>query len=108
MSELDIINSLASTPVRPPEHVTLETIISDVPNMSLESPATYALYLYYNPHLGDAEKAKVEAIIQKFKTERQKINDKNKEYMERHLKIKESDDESPLPEDMPQSPLVRS
>jgi len=108
MSELDIINSIASTPVRPPEHVSLETIISDVPNMSLESPATYALYLYYNPHLGDAEKAKVEAIIQKFKTERQKINDKNKEYMERHLKIKEVDDESPLTEDTQPPPLVRS
>ena len=86
MSELDIINSIASEPIRPPEHVTLETIISDVPNMSLDNPATYALYIYYNPHLGDDEKAKVEAIIEKFKVERQKINDKNKEYMERHLK----------------------
>jgi hypothetical protein len=95
MSELDIINSIASEPIRPPEHVTLETIISDVPNMSLDNPATYALYIYYNPHLGDDEKAKVEAIIEKFKVERQKINDKNKEYMERHLKdekIKELDE----------------
>ena len=95
MSEIDIINSIASEPIRPPEHVTLETIISDVPNMSLDNPATYALYIYYNPHLGDDEKAKVEAIIQKFKVERQKINDKNKEYMERHLKdekIKELDE----------------
>ena len=95
MSEIDIINSIASEPIRPPEHVTLETIISDVPNMSLDNPATYALYIYYNPHLGDDEKAKVEAIIEKFKVERQKINDKNKEYMERHLKdekIKELDE----------------
>jgi hypothetical protein len=95
MSEIDIINSIASEPIRPPEHVTLETIISDVPNMSLDNPATYALYIYYNPHLGDDEKAKVEAIIQKFKVERQKINDKNKEYMDRHLKdekIKELDE----------------
>ena len=95
MSELDIINSIASEPIRPPEHVSLETIISDVPNMTLDSPATYALYLYYNPHLGDDEKAKVEAIIEKFKAERQKINDKNKEYMERHLKVKEEVEEIP-------------
>ena len=95
MSEIDIINSIASEPIRPPEHVTLETIISDVPNMSLDNPATYALYIYYNPHLGDDEREKVEAIIEKFKVERQKINDKNKEYMDRHLKdekIKELDE----------------
>ena len=94
MSEIDIITSIASEPIRPPEHVSLETIISDVPNMSLDNPATYALYIYYNPHLGDDEREKVEAIIQKFKIERSKINDKNKEYMDRHIKA-ESDDELP-------------
>jgi|TARA_R110001583_G_scaffold59557_4_gene177047 hypothetical protein len=98
MSELDIINSIASEPIRPPEHVTLETIISDVPNMSLDNPATYALYIYYNPHLGDDEKAKVEAIIEKFKVERQKINDKNKEYMERHLKEEKIKELEEVPE----------
>ena len=98
MSELDIINSIASEPIRPPEHVTLETIISDVPNMSLDNPATYALYIYYNPHLGDDEKAKVEAIIEKFKVERQKINDKNREYMERHLKEEKIKELEEVPE----------
>lgn len=98
MSELDIINSIASEPIRPPEHVTLETIISDVPNMSLDNPATYALYIYYNPHLGDDEKAKVEAIIEKFKVERQKINDKNKEYMDRHLKEEKIKELEEVPE----------
>ena len=98
MSEIDIINSIASEPIRPPEHVTLETIISDVPNMSLDNPATYALYIYYNPHLGDDEKAKVEAIIEKFKVERQKINDKNKEYMERHLKEEKIKELEEVPE----------
>tara|TARA_R110000782_G_scaffold128247_6_gene219851 strand:+ start:323 stop:640 length:318 start_codon:yes stop_codon:yes gene_type:complete len=98
MSEIDIINSIASEPIRPPEHVTLETIISDVPNMSLDNPATYALYMYYNPHLGDDEKSKVEAIIEKFKVERQKINDKNKEYMERHLKEEKIKELEEVPE----------
>jgi|TARA_R100000081_G_C4813619_1_gene173060 hypothetical protein len=89
MSDLDIINSITASPVRPPEHVSLEEIINSVPCMELNNPATFALYLHYNEkHLEADEKKKVNGIIEKLKIERSAINRKNIQYMERH-KMKE-------------------
>lgn len=89
MSDLDIINSITASPVRPTDHVSLEEIINSVPCMTLNNPATFALYLHYNDkHLEDDEKDKVNGIIEKLKLERSQLNKKNIEYMERH-KMKE-------------------
>ncbi len=89
MSDLDIINSITASPVRPTDHVSLEEIINSVPCMTLNNPATFALYLHYNDkHLEDDEKDKVNGIIEKLKLERSQHNKKNIEYMERH-KMKE-------------------
>ena len=106
MSDFDLINSIASEPIRPPEHVSLEQIINEVPNMGLKCPATYALYLHYNPHLDDGEREKVTAIIEKMRQERTQINKKNIQYMTKH--IEECGEESLSPQDMNPSPLVRS
>ena len=46
MADMDIINSLADEPVRPPEFVSLETIINEIPNMGVKNPTTFCLYLY--------------------------------------------------------------
>ena len=84
MSDIDIINSLACEPVRPPNHVSLDEIVNEVPYMDKNNPATYALYLHYNEgHLEEDEKLKVSLVIEKLKKERSAINKKNKEYMER-------------------------
>ena len=107
MSDLDLINSIASEPIRPPEHVSLEQIINEVPNMDLKCPATYALYLHYNPHLDDCEREKVNNIIEKMRVERTQINKKNIDYMDKHIKEK-CDEEAFSPQDMNPSPLVRS
>ncbi len=107
MSDLELINSIASEPIRPPEHVSLEQIINEVPNMDLKTPATYALYLHYNPHLDDGEREKVNNIIEKMRQERTQINKKNIDYMEKHIK-EESGEEAFSPQDMNPSPLVRS
>ena len=107
MSDLDLINSIASEPARPPEHVSLEQIINEVPNMDLKCPATYALYLHYNPHLDDGEREKVNAIIEKMRVERTQINKRNIDYMDKHIK-EESDEEAFSPQDMPTPPLLRS
>ena len=106
MSDFDLINSIASEPIRPPEHVSLEQIINEVPNMGLKCPATYALYLHYNPHLDDGEREKVNNIIEKMRQERTQINKKNIQYMTKH--IEECGEESLSPQDMNPSPLVRS
>ena len=106
MSDLDLINSIASEPIRPPEHVSLEQIINEIPNMTLECPATFALYLHYNPHLDDDEREKVNNIIEKMRLERTQINKKNIQYMTKH--IEECGEESLSPQDMNPSPLVRS
>ena len=106
MSDLDLITSIASEPIRPPEHVSLEQIINEIPNMTLECPATFALYLHYNPHLEEGEREKVNNIIEKMRQERTQINKKNIQYMTKH--IKESDEEAFSPQDMNPSPLVRS
>ena len=88
MSDLDLINSIASEPIRPPDHVSLEQIINEIPNMDLKTPATYALYLHYNPHLDDDEREKVNAIIEKMRLERTQINKRNIDYMDKHIKEK--------------------
>lgn len=75
--------------------------------MGLKCPATYALYLHYNPHLDDDEREKVNAIIEKMRLERTQINNKNIQYMEKHIK-EESDEEAFSHQDMPPSPLLRS
>ena len=92
MSDLDLINSIASEPIRPPEHVSLEQIINEIPNMTLECPATFALYLHYNPHLDDDEREKVNNIIEKMRNERTQINKRNIDYMDKH--INECDEET--------------
>jgi len=107
MSDLELINSIASEPIRPPEHVSLEQIINEVPNMDLKTPATYALYLHYNPHLDDGEREKVTAIIEKMRQERTQINKRNIDYMDKHIKEK-CDEETLSPPDMPTPPLLRS
>ena len=82
---MDIINSLADEPIRPPEFVSLESIINEIPNMSVTSPAAFALYLFYNDKwLSDDEKSQVEKVINKLKAERDAVTDKNIQYMERH------------------------
>tara|TARA_R110000824_G_scaffold56345_1_gene154333 strand:+ start:174 stop:464 length:291 start_codon:yes stop_codon:yes gene_type:complete len=83
MSDLDIINNITSEPDRPPDHVSLEEIINSIPCMSLNNPATFALYLHYNKHLEEDEKTKVNNIIEKLKRERSAANKKNIRYMER-------------------------
>ena len=81
---MDIINSLADEPIRPPEFVTLETIITEIPNMSVSNPTAFYLYLYYNDKfLSDEEKSQVEKVIHKLKTERDAITKKNIDYLER-------------------------
>jgi len=107
MSDFDLINSIASEPIRPPEHVSLEQIINEIPNMTLECPATFALYLHYNPHLDDGEREKVTAIIEKMRLERTQINKKNIQYMTKHIN-EESGEESLSPQDTQPPPLVRS
>ena len=67
---MDIINSLADEPIRPPEFVPLETIINEIPNMGVKNPTTFCLYLYYNKEfLTDVEKEKVEMVIIKLLSE---------------------------------------
>jgi len=107
MSDFDLINSIASEPIRPPEHVSLEQIINEVPNMDLKTPATYALYLHYNPHLDDGEREKVTAIIEKMRVERTQINKRNIDYMDKHIK-EESDEEMLSHPNTHPPPLVRS
>jgi len=86
MSDLDIINSLSSEPVRPPDHVSIEEIITSVPCMAIDTPATYALYIHYNKeHLEEAEVEKVNALILKLQTERSLMMRRNIKYMERDL-----------------------
>lgn len=81
---MDIINSLADEPIRPPEFISLETIISEVPYMSVNNPATFYLYLHYNEqYLTEDEKAQVEKVIHKLKIERDAITDKNINYLDR-------------------------
>mgnify|MGYP003134502915 CR=1 FL=1 len=84
MNDLDIINSISKQPIRPPEHVTLEQIINEVPNMMLDNPALYALYLYYNAgHLEVAEVQNVNVVMDKLKAERSLVNERNIDYMKR-------------------------
>jgi len=86
MSDLELINSLSSEPVRPVDHVSIETIIQSVPCMAINTPATYALYLHYNKkHLADDEKVKVELIIERLQKERSRVNKYNMDYMDRDL-----------------------
>ena len=85
MSDLEIINSLTNEPVRPIEHVSLESIINTIPYMTLNNPATYALYLHYNKdHLEQDEVNKINMVIEKFRVERTNINKRNLEFMEKH------------------------
>ena len=91
---MDIINSLADEPVRPPEFTSLETIIAEIPYMSVSNPATFYLYLHYNEkYLSEEEKAQVEKVIYKLKSERDAITDKNIEYLERHKSLEKSIEE---------------
>ena len=86
MSDLDIINSLSSEPVRPLNHVSIEEIITSVPCMTIDSPATYALYIHYNKeHLEEAEVEKVNTLILRLQTERSLTMKRNIEYMDRDL-----------------------
>ena len=94
MTDMDIINSLADEPVRPPEFTSLETIIAEIPYMSVSNPATFYLYLHYNEkYLSEEEKAQVEKVIYKLKSERDAITDKNIEYLERHKSLEKSIEE---------------
>jgi len=92
-SDLDIINSITAQPIRPPDHISLEEIINSVPTMTLNNPATYALYLHYNKHLEEDEKKKVNDIIEKLRIQREAVNDKNIAFMERDKKERERLDE---------------
>ena len=84
MADMDIINSLADEPIRPPEFVSLETIITEIPNMSVNNPATFYLYMYYNDKfLSDEEKSQIEKVINKLKVQRDAATQKNIEYLER-------------------------
>lgn len=84
MASMDIINSLADEPIRPPEFVSLETIINEVPCMSVSNPTAFYLYLYYNDKfLTDEEKSQVNKVIHKLKTERDAATQKNIEYLDR-------------------------
>tara|TARA_Y100000004_G_C8885228_1_gene399415 strand:+ start:39 stop:332 length:294 start_codon:yes stop_codon:yes gene_type:complete len=84
MADMDIINSLADEPIRPPEFVKLETIINEVPCMSVNNPTAFYLYLYYNDKfLTDEEKSQVNKIIHKLKTERDAATQKNIDYLDR-------------------------
>lgn len=84
MASMDIINSLADEPIRPPEFVSLETIINEVPCMSVSNPTAFYLYLYYNDKfLTDEEKNQVNKVINKLKTERDAATKKNIEYLDR-------------------------
>lgn len=84
MASMDIINSLADEPIRPPEFVSLETIINEVPCMSVSNPTAFYLYLYYNDKfLTDEEKNQVNKVIHKLKTERDAATKKNIEYLDR-------------------------
>lgn len=81
---MDIINSLADEPIRPPEFVSLETIITEIPNMSVSNPTAFYLYLYYNDKfLSDEEKSQIEKVIHKLKVQRDAVTQKNIEYLER-------------------------
>jgi len=84
MTDMDIINSLADEPIRPPEFVSLETIITEIPNMSVSNPTAFYLYLYYNDKfLSDEEKSQIEKVIHKLKVQRDAATQKNIEYLER-------------------------
>tara|TARA_R110000824_G_scaffold334647_2_gene521225 strand:+ start:696 stop:989 length:294 start_codon:yes stop_codon:yes gene_type:complete len=84
MTSMDIINSLADEPIRPPEFVSLETIITEIPNMSVSNPTTFYLYLYYNDkYLTDEEKSQLEKVIYKLKVERDAVAIKNIDYLDR-------------------------
>lgn len=85
MSDMDIINSIADEPARPPEFVSLETIINEIPNQSINNPGTFYLYLHHNKKwLTDEEVKTVEKVINKLKIERTSVNNKNIQYLERH------------------------
>ena len=89
---MDIINSLADEPIRPPEFVSLETIITEIPNMTVSSPTAFVLYLYYNDKfLSDEEKEQVSKVIHKLKTERDAVTDKNVEYLERWKQVPQNE-----------------
>ena len=84
MTDIDIINSLADEPIRPPEFTSLETIINEIPYMSVSNPTAFYLYLHYNDKwLSAEEKAQVEKVIYKLKAERDDVNNKNINYLER-------------------------
>lgn len=80
---MDMIKNALNEPERPLEHVTLEQIIGEVPMMTMDCPATYALYLHYNPHLEADEIADVEKMIERLRRQRTRVNDKNMEYLMR-------------------------
>jgi len=92
MNSQDLINSLADEPIRPPEFVSLETIITEIPNMTVSSPTAFVLYLYYNDKfLSDEEKQQVNKVIHKLKTERDAVTDKNVEYLERWKQVPQNE-----------------
>jgi len=90
MSDTDIINAALAEPERPPNHIGLEQIIAEVPYMTRDTPALYALYLHYNPHLEQAEKDAVEKLITRMRNQRKAINEKNIQYMERDKVLEKS------------------
>ncbi len=86
-TDSDIINSLAGEPIRPPEFVSLEDIINNVPNMNARNPTTFFLYLHYNDKwLSKEEKNQIEIVMEKLKIERDMCSTKNIGYLERWKK----------------------
>tara|TARA_R110002020_G_C15975611_1_gene747961 strand:- start:329 stop:616 length:288 start_codon:yes stop_codon:yes gene_type:complete len=91
MTDMDIINNIADEPIRPPEFVSLERIINEIPYMSITNPTAFYLYLHYNDaYLTDEEKAQTERAIYKLKCERDAVSNKNIEYLERWKKPNEN------------------
>jgi len=71
--------------IRPPEYISIEQIVSEVPYQNMESPSSWELYLYYNKDILDEnEKANVRAVVDKLKKERDMVFERNVEYFEKN------------------------
>ena len=67
--------------------ISLAQIQEMIPGIEYDDPTLYVLYLKYNEEcLNEEETALIKATIEKYRAHQDDVNQKNIEYMERHLK----------------------
>ena len=81
--------------------ISLAQIREMIPNLEYDDPTIYALYLKYNEDcLNEEEKALINATIEKYRAHQDDLNQKNIEYMERHLKCNDTVNAEPKQADI--------